>query len=160
MSYPRMRASRAMSPYFGDASTSIKAVSVLLKDDGRRRRQGQWVFSQAGTSRISKKRNKFFLDPRFRKHDHRGCVSVRDSSPPSPYKFDPRVQGDDSLFWRGVNVSKKRNQCCWILAYARMTIGGVSAFGTPLHRHPLSLTRGSRTIIPYFGDVIISPIPL
>ena len=42
----------------------------------------------------------------------------------------------------------------WIPAFAGMTVGVGSASGTPLHRHPLSLTRGSRAIIPYFGGAL------
>ena len=43
-----------------------------------------WVLSRVGMSLVSKKRNMFFLDSRFRRNDGRGWVSVRDSSPPSP----------------------------------------------------------------------------
>ena len=43
-----------------------------------------WVLSRVGMSLVSKKRNMFFLDARLRKDDHRGCISVRDFSLPSP----------------------------------------------------------------------------
>ena len=35
------------------------------------------------------------------------CAGGHLPPPPSPSKLDPRVQGNDSLFWRGVNAPIK-----------------------------------------------------
>ena len=86
------RGSRAKSPYFGDVLTSPKSgisffwIQSIRKHDGRRRRQGQWVFSQAGTSRISKKRNCLSWIQSFRKDDHRRGVVGGDNIPHSVIK--------------------------------------------------------------------------
>ena len=63
-----------------------------------------------GASRVGKA-ELFILDPRMRKDDHRGCVSVRDNLsrtvvPPlsSPSKLGPRVQDKESLFWGCDNI--------------------------------------------------------
>ena len=48
----------------------------------------------------------------------------------------PRVQGKESLFWRGVKGRKSGNNVAWIPAFAGMTVGVGSASGTPLYRHP------------------------
>ena len=41
------------------------------------------------------------------------------------------IQGNDSLFWRCVNVLKKRHQCCWIQSFRKDDI-------PPPSRHALS----------------------
>ena len=58
-----------------------------------------------GASRGKKSGIGCFLDPRIRKDDHRGCVSVRDNLsrtvvPPlsSPSKLGPRVRDKETLF--------------------------------------------------------------
>ena len=47
-----------------------------------------------------------FLDARFRRNDGRGWVSVRDSSHDVTLGLGPRVQGNESLFCRGVKSRK------------------------------------------------------
>ena len=100
----------------------------------------------------------FFLDARFRKHDDWGCVSVRDSSLPSPSKLDPRVQGNESLFLWSVK-SRKSGIGCFLDARFRKHDGrrGVTGSGFFHGRvvfpllSPLGLARGSRAKRPYFG---------
>ena len=69
---------------------------------------------------------------------------MRDRFGPLVIPAHAGIQGNDSLFWRGVNVPKKRYQCCWILAFARMT--------APPSRHARP-DRASRIASPYFADV-------
>ena len=90
----------------------------------------------------------------------------RDSGQPIPCHpwAWPEDPGQRILIFGGMSkVSKSGIHAAWILAYARMTAGGgvavrdnLSRTVVPLCRHPLSLTRGSRAIIPYFSEVSMS----
>ena len=80
----------------------------------------------------------FRLNPE-KANEGRGCVV-----PPFVISVDAGIQGDDSLFWRGVNAPKKAELVvAWILAFASMT------FPPPVMPAP---DRASRTKSPYFSE--------
>ena len=81
--------------------------------------------------------------------------------PLSSCPFLSGIQGNDSLFLRGVKGRKSGIHALWILAFARMTardgVAGrdnLSRTVVPPLSSPLGLTRGSRAMIPYFSGAL------
>ena len=119
----------------------------MRKEDGRRWRCGRWDFSRVGTP------PHVMPDP------------DRASFPP-PLTSYPRMRVSRAIipYFSEVSTSQKSGiSVAWMLAFARRTAGGgvavrdnLSRTVVPLCRHPLSLTRGSRAIIPYFSEVSMS----